>query len=251
MKKTIRTIAALAVFLLLPFMTFTARAEPEDDLTEPEVVDIITEELPVLPDDTIPDDITIPTDDIPVTDFDVPPPQPFTPAGTATVTDYATDKDGKEFYTIITTDEHVFYLVVDRQRGNENVYFLNAVTAADLMALAIMPENDVPAPLIPGQSIITPETVPEPEETAKPPAVLEENSMHNMGAIIFVAVALVIGGIAGWYFKIHKPKQQKIIMEEDYTANDPDQYEYGSEQDDEVPWYDGDEAPYSSEDNEK
>ncbi len=63
-------------------------------------------------------------------------PNPFTPDGTGTVVDNATDQDGKEFFTITTAEEAVFYLVIDRQRETENVYFLNAVTVADLMALA-------------------------------------------------------------------------------------------------------------------
>ena len=65
-----------------------------------------------------------------------PDPKPFTPEGTGTVLDNATDQDGKEFFTITTAEEAVFYLVIDRQRGAENVYFLNAVTVADLLALA-------------------------------------------------------------------------------------------------------------------
>ena len=50
---------------------------------------------------------------------------PFTPDGTGTVVDNATDEDGKEFYTITTADESVFYLVIDKQKTSENVYFLN------------------------------------------------------------------------------------------------------------------------------
>ena len=38
---------------------------------------------------------------------------PFTPDGTGTVVDNATDQDGKEFYTITTPDENVFFLVID------------------------------------------------------------------------------------------------------------------------------------------
>jgi len=40
-------------------------------------------------------------------------PNPFTPAGTGNVIDNATDEDGKEFYTVMTPSEHVFYLVID------------------------------------------------------------------------------------------------------------------------------------------
>ena len=54
---------------------------------------------------------------------------PFTPDGTGTVVDNATDEDGKEFYTITTADESVFYLVIDKQKTSENVYFLNAVSS--------------------------------------------------------------------------------------------------------------------------
>ena len=42
---------------------------------------------------------------------------PFTPDGTGTVVDNATDEDGKEFYTITTADESVFYLVIDKQKS--------------------------------------------------------------------------------------------------------------------------------------
>ena len=49
---------------------------------------------------------------------------PFTPDGTGTVVDNATDEDGKEFYTITTADESIFYLVIDKQKTSENVYCL-------------------------------------------------------------------------------------------------------------------------------
>ena len=40
------------------------------------------------------------------------------------------------FYTITTADESVFYLVIDKQKTSENVYFLNTVTTDDLLPLA-------------------------------------------------------------------------------------------------------------------
>ena len=50
---------------------------------------------------------------------------PFSTDGTGTVVDNATDEDGKEFYTITTPDENIFYLVIDKQKTTDNVYFLN------------------------------------------------------------------------------------------------------------------------------
>ena len=61
----------------------------------------------------------------------------LTPDGQGTVVDDVTSSDDKEFYTITTPAENVFYLVIDKQRDGENVYFLNAVTEADLLALAV------------------------------------------------------------------------------------------------------------------
>ena len=90
---------------------------------------------------------------------------PFTPDGSATVVDNATDEQGKEFYTIMTPDENVFYLIIDKQRDSENVYFLNAVTESDLMALA---QKDTDS------QTVTPTAPSEPEPAA--PAEPEEPS---------------------------------------------------------------------------
>ena len=73
-----------------------------------------------------------------------PEPNPLTPDGQGTVLDNAADDEGKEFFTITTADEAVFYLVIDRQKSTENVYFLNAVTLADLAALEESAGEELP-----------------------------------------------------------------------------------------------------------
>lgn len=88
---------------------------------------------------------------------------PFTPNGTGTVVDEATDEDGKEFYTITTPEENVFFLIIDKQRDTENVYFLNAVTESDLLALAEK-DSDTAVPEPP----VTAEPVPQPAEPETP-----------------------------------------------------------------------------------
>ena len=108
---------------------------------------------------------------------------PFTPDGTGTVVDNATDEDGKEFYTITTADESVFYLVIDKQKTSENVYFLNTVTVDDLLPLAeqgkeppkeVTPEPE-PKPTEPVEG------VPEPEPEKKDSPLL---SMLLIGAVV-------------------------------------------------------------------
>ena len=152
-----------------------------------------------------------------------PDPKPFTPDGTGTVVDNATDQDGKEFFTITTADEAVFYLVIDRQRGAENVYFLNAVTVSDLMALA-EPEQAPEAP--------PPVTEPDPEPEPDPAPEEEPQKSGGAGMLLAALAVLALGGGAGWYFKIYRPKQQKAAEpEEDYSDYDePDGY------DDAPPW---------------
>ena len=268
MKKKIRIIfLVLAAFFLLPFLIQPALAT-EPDTDEPDGSDtvdvfeiigqVITDEAPYTQDTPtiveyydIPDTPDYPITgypempDYPVTGYPETPPIPFTPPGTGTVIDNATDKDGKEFYTITTPDESVFYLVIDKQRSTENVYFLNAVTITDLMALAEKPET-------PQSGIVAYQPTPieiEPETPDEAPPPPEQGQVGgNKGLLFFVIAIVIIGGGAGWYFKIYKPKQQRGIMEEDvdYTADGTDIY--GDDQDDEqtgddaVPWYDEDET---------
>ena len=167
-------------------------------------------------------------------------PNPFTPAGTGTVIDNATDGDGKEFYTIMTPSENVFYLIIDKQREQENVYFLNAVTEKDLLALAEKSgETEEPAePATP----VTPEPTPEPDT--------EPEKGDGNGMMIVVVLVLLAGGGAGYYFKIYRPKQEQAdSAEDDYSEYEDDPY--AEQEDDGPPWQeDEDEAGADSEDGE-
>ena len=146
-------------------------------------------------------------------------PNLFTPAGTGTVVDNATDEDGKEFYTVTTPDENVFYLVIDKQRGQDNVYFLNAVTEKDLLALAEKSGDspDWESALSEPEPESTPEVMPEPTPEPKP----EQKS--NMGTLLLVLAVVVIGGGVGYYVKIYRPKQeQAAFADEEYDEYEAD-----------------------------
>ena len=159
-------------------------------------------------------------------------PNPFTPAGTGTVIDNATDADGKEFYTIMTPNENVFYLIIDRQRDTENVYFLNAVTEKDLLALAEQSgETDESA--IPETPIVTP--TPEPEPTPEPAPEPEKGG--NMGMMVVVVLVVLAGGGAAYYFKIYRPKQEQADISEDYDEYGEYEAEAEETEDDTSPWY--------------
>lgn len=145
--------------------------------------------------------------------------RPFTPEGTGTVVDNATDGDGKEFFTITTPSENVFYLIIDRQRDGQNVYFLNAVTEKDLLALAEKdPEPEVTEPVMEPEPETEPPTEPEPEPEP------EKTSGFSMGNILMVAAVLLAGGGAGYYFKVCRPKHEAPDM-------DDEEYDYEDEAD--------------------
>ncbi len=101
---------------------------------------------------------------------------PLTPDGQASVLDDATDEDGKEFFTVKTPNENVFYLVIDRQKNSENVYLLNSVTESDLKDLA---EKDKDDGSVLGTSTPAVSAVPEPEPEAKPEPEPEPEPVCN------------------------------------------------------------------------
>ena len=161
---------------------------------------------------------------------------PFTPDGVATVIDNATSDDGKEFFTFTTPEGNVFFLIVDRSRPRDNVYFLNAVTERDLLALVErsgdIPFDPVPEPLPPTELEEAPPKIPE------PPTPQEIQSGGN-GTIIFITIAAVAFGGATYYLKIVRPKKQG-------AAFDDEDDEYEDEDD-----FDDDELEYEEDDDEE
>ncbi|MCL2775408.1 MAG: DUF4366 domain-containing protein, partial [Oscillospiraceae bacterium] len=148
----------------------------------------------------------------------IPTGKPFTPAGSGTVMDNVTDGDGKEFFSITTDDGNVFYLIIDRQRNSDNVYLLNAVSEDDLIALA--QKN--------GKTIgntkteqITTITQTNPATTAASDTKEKTGGM-NSGTVIFIIIAVLGVGGAGYYFKIYKNKKKTSDSDEDYDDN-PDE----------------------------
>ena len=164
----------------------------------------------------------------------------FTPDGSASVLDEAQETaDDKQFYTITTEAGNVFYLIIDGKRDSQNVYFLNGVTEADLMALA--EKGDGSMSVIPAEDVCTctekcaagevNTSCPvckndlkgcigkeKPEETENPeePEPSKKNT-GSAGTIIFVIVALLAVGGAGYYVRIVRPKQ---LAEDDEDFED-------------------------------
>ena len=141
---------------------------------------------------------------------------PLTPDGAATVVDNATEHEGKEFFTFETPDGNVFYLIVDRQREDGNVYLLNAVTEYDLSLLAeegdgrgvsAIPEAPPHVQETPIMPFPAGETQPFTEEDTAFTEDAPVKAKSDTGIIVFLAVAMLVGGGVGYYVKIVRPKQ--------------------------------------------
>jgi hypothetical protein len=151
--------------------------------------------------------------------------KPLTPDGTGTVIDNVTNEDGKEFFTVTTPSKHVFYLIIDRQKDAENVYFLDAVTDKDLLALAKSDNEDVS-----GSSSSKGDSAPETSSapTVSTPTVSsnsqpeKQNSSAGIAAIAVLAAVLI--GAAVWFFKFRKPGKK------DKNRPDPDDYDYAGDE---------------------
>jgi len=168
---------------------------------------------------------------------------PFTPDGTGTVIDNAHDGDGKEFFTVGTEDGSIFYLIIDRQRATDNVYFLNAVTLDDLVALAERDGNTLNIDDSTMSAIQVPEPPSVTEVPTQPPSTMPEDdeppardSGGNNNTLIFVGVAALIFGGAVYYFKIVRGKKNIYADDEDeeiedaYGYDEPDELDEGGDE---------------------
>ena len=154
-----------------------------------------------------------------------PPPNPvaLTPDGNLTLVD---DIDGeqtedKQFITVVTKNGNYFYIIIDRAGDSDNVYFLNMVDEADLMAI-LEELDDTPTP-----PVVTPQPEPEPEPTPEPEPQPEKKGGAG-GILLLLLLVAGAGGGAFYYFKIIKPKQG--AQGGDFT--ELDELEFDDEDDD-------------------
>ena len=160
----------------------------------------------------------------------------------------------KQFITVQTSGGSTFYIVIDYDKPvNEEeeqyqTYFLSTVDEDDLLAAIEKAGGELPActctekcaagavntacPVCATNMTecagVEPEPEPEPEPAEDP--TLEAGGGFPAGTLLLALAVVVIGGGAGWYFKIYRPKQERAAQaEEDY--DEPDPYEESEDYD--------------------
>ncbi len=174
-----------------------------------------------------------------------------------------------QFMTVTTRDGSYYYIIIDRSGSQDNVYFLNAVDAADLMNVMSDEEKEELAESASSEAkdssteIVTPTLIDDDSESGGDATETEDNKdvdseMQNKAgsALPMLGVFVVIGAlIAGAYYllKIKPEKERAADVDEDREFYDDDEYENEDEwldEDDEeesdepeVKYYDEDDFP--------
>ena len=131
----------------------------------------------------------------------------FTTPGNGQVQDHVDSEGSKEFYTVQTHNGNTFYLVIDKERLDDNAYLLSQVDERDLMEF--VEEEEVPE-----------ET---PEVVLEEPVIPEEEKSSGRGLFWTVLLlALAAGGAAFWYFRMVKPNQEEQTIPQSEGMEQPD-----------------------------
>ena len=135
--------------------------------------------------------------------------EPFSVPGNAQVQDDITNSKNKEFLTITTKNNNTFYVIIDRSANVDNVYMLSQIDENDLQEFL---EEDSSASTIVD---VTPEVVinenTHSEQTEQPATESpeKEGTASNLGALVAILIAAILGVGAYGYIKFIKPKKDE------------------------------------------
>lgn len=135
--------------------------------------------------------------------------EPFSVPGNAQVQDDITNSKNKEFLTITTKNNNTFYVIIDRSANVDNVYMLSQIDENDLQEFL---EEDTSASTIVD---VTPEVVidenthTDEKEQAETESPEKEGTSSNLGALVAIFAAAILGVGAYGYMKFIKPKKDE------------------------------------------
>ena len=158
---------------------------------------------------------------------------------------------GKEFYTIQTASDKVFYLIIDRDGEEEMVYFLTEITENDLLNTTsgnseTLPKNSaaLESAIPTGESALPNNNseVQEKEQQAEENAAdtepaedtestgekePEKKSAEQNPALSYILMGILAAAFIGgaYYFKVVRKKKEDFIEDEDEDEEEDEEYE--------------------------
>lgn len=189
MKKVVKTLALMGLLINMFTVPVLAQGDPvesEDTQTLPEN----PETAPVREDDHT----------------------PLSYEGTGTVIDNVLN-GSKQFYTIATDAGNVFYLIIDLDKENNNVYFLDTTKERDLLALAEKAEEEDGTVQIKEEETPLVEEPKEPEVPQEPEPEQPKKSGNASLIMVFILIGLAGVGVI-FYYWVYKPKKDQEEAEE-------------------------------------
>ena len=237
MRKRLSMMAAvLCAVMMVGSLSVTAYAGGGDEYMEP------TEQWEGLD----------PVEETPVPTIE--PGEGFTKDGNLVTRDLLYDKyTNKQFITVQTSGGNTFYIVIDYDKPVDEdgeqyqTYFFSIVDEADLLAAAEAAGVELPAcectvkcaagaintdcPVCAVNMSECVGTKAEPEPVDEPEsAEPEPEQKSNTGMLLLILAVALIGGGAGWYFKVYRPKHQRAEQPEEDYGDELEDY------DDTPPW---------------
>ena len=207
------------------------------------------------------------TEEAPAPEPTIEPGESFSEEGSLVTRDLLYDEHtNKQFITVQTSGGNTFYIVIDYDKPVDEegeqyeTYFFSVVDEADLLAAAEAAgveqavcscsekceagavNTDCAVCSVNMSKCVGVEPEPEPTETQEPaPEEAEPETGGNTGMLLLILAVAGIGGMAAFYFKVLRPKQQQAAEpeedygEEDYEDDGPpwDEDEENSEEDEE------------------
>ena len=202
------------------------------------------------------------TEETPTPEPTIEPGEGFSEEGSLVTRDLLYDEHtNKQFITVQTSGGNTFYIVIDYDKPVDEegeqyeTYFFSVVEAAAEAAgveqavcscsekcEAGAVNTDCAVCSVNMSKCVGVEPEPEPTETQEPvPEEAEPETGGNTGMLLLILAVAGIGGVAAFYFKVLRPKQQQAAEpeedygEEDYEDDGPpwDEDEENSEEDEE------------------
>ena len=134
---------------------------------------------------------------------------PFSVPGNGQVQDDITNSKNKEFLTITTKNNNTFYLVIDRSATVDNVYMLSQIDENDLKEFLEEDQTGSSVVDVTPNIVIDENTNTDQNNQTETEVPEKEESSSNLGALIAIFAAAVLGVGGYGYMKFIKPKKDE------------------------------------------